>query len=468
MQIRRFRAPDMRQAIRKVRDAVGPDAVILSNQRLPTGEIEIVAALDYDGSLPTSMSKKASTTRSEYARQAPVEDPSTKLDAVQNPSADYLERIERAKQQNIPNPQSLQGSSASVRSEYVNDAQATSSTHHSASASLHRNQPASTQFDMPATDDGEQPEVEEALSIRHSDSTQQLREMEKELQSVRAMLEQRQKEDSSNKGKRDSLEMKARQKLKSLGLSDLVASRLMDDIDLKGREDDWNRLLAHLADYIPVRSNASELSGCIAFMGPTGVGKTTSIGKIAAQHVLKHGSDGVVLITTDTYRIAAHEQLRTFGRILNVPVEVVNEYSDLNEVLAKYAHYSLVLVDTAGMNPRDSNLERQLLMMKRARAGLKKLLVLPCTSQRQVLKTVVDVYSQVQLDGCVLSKLDESASLGEAISVVIEEGLPVVYLADGQRIPDDIEPARAHNLISRAVYTAEHYSQLFGSLKYGS
>ncbi|MEL0625184.1 flagellar biosynthesis protein FlhF, partial [Marinomonas arenicola] len=93
---------------------------------------------------------------------------------------------------------------------------------------------------------------------------------------------------------------------------------------------------------------------------------------------------------------------------------------------------------TAGMTPRDSNLERQLLMMKRARVGLKKLLVLPCTRQRQVLKTVIDVYSQVQLDGCVLSKLDESASLGEASSVVVEEGLPVVYIADGQRIPDDI------------------------------
>ena len=430
MQIRRFRAPDMRQAIRKVRDAVGPDAVILSNQRLPTGEIEIVAALDYDGSLPSSMTSK----RSSAPRSEPYADP----------SSDYLERIERAKQQTVP-----QTNTSSIKSEQFNK----SST---------------AQFDMPPlAEDKEDPRVEEALSVRNNDSAKQLREMELELQNVRAMLERRQNE-GSNDSKISAVEQRAREKLKGLGLSEFVVSRLIDDIDLKGREDDWNRLLAHLADYIPVRSSSTELKGCIAFMGPTGVGKTTSIGKIAAQHVLKHGSEGVVLITTDSYRIAAHEQLRTFGRILNVPVEVVNEYSDLNEVLAKYAHYSLVLVDTAGMNPRDSNLERQLLMMKRARASLKKLLVLPCTSQRQVLKTVVDIYSQVQLDGCVLSKLDESASLGEAISVVIEEGLPVVYIADGQRIPDDIEPARAHNLISRAVYTAEHYSQLYGSLKYGS
>ena len=435
MQIRRFRAPDMRQAIRKVRDAVGPDAVILSNQRLPTGEIEIVAALDYDGSLPSSMTSK----RPESTRNESISSP--RPDSNVNPSADYLERIERAKQQTAP-PKNT---------------------------SIYEEPRQETRIEMPSlADDKDDPSLEEALSVRNTGSSQQLREMELELKSVRAMLERHQQSESRSVARESSVETRAREKLKGLGLSEFVISRLIDDIDLKGREDDWNRLLAHLADYIPVRSSASEFRGCIAFMGPTGVGKTTTIGKIAAQHVLKHGSEGVVLITTDTYRIAAHEQLRTFGRILNVPVEVVNEYSDLNEVLAKYAHYSLVLVDTAGMNPRDSNLERQLLMMKRARASLKKLLVLPCTSQRQVLKTVTEVYSQVQLDGCVLSKLDESASLGEAISVVIEEGLPVVYIADGQRIPDDIEPARAHNLISRAVYTAEHYSQLYGSLKYGS
>ncbi|MDP5057593.1 MAG: flagellar biosynthesis protein FlhF [Marinomonas hwangdonensis] len=430
MQIRRFRAPDMRQAIRKVRDAVGPDAVILSNQRLPTGEIEIVAALDYDGSLPPSM--------------APKRQPSYQSERTENkidPSAEYLERIERAKQQ------------APVQNSPVRPT----------------DKRPSVAFEMPPLEkDKDDIGIAESLSIQKHESDKQLRDMEQELKNVKAMLEQRQRSEERSESKENVIEIRTREKLKKLGLSDFVISRLIDDIDLKGREDDWNRLLAHLADYIPVRSGSPELKGCIAFMGPTGVGKTTSIGKIAAQHVLKHGSDGVVLITTDTYRIAAHEQLRTFGRILNVPVEVVNEYSDLNEVLAKYAHYSLVLVDTAGMNPRDSNLERQLLMMKRARASLKKLLVLPCTSQRQVLKTVVDIYSQVQLDGCVLSKLDESASLGEAISVVIEEGLPVVYIADGQRIPDDIEPARAHNLISRAVYTAEHYSQLYGSLKYGS
>ncbi len=120
------------------------------------------------------------------------------------------------------------------------------------------------------------------------------------------------------------------------------------------------------------------------------------------------------------------------------------------------------------MNSRDSNLERQLLTIKCAYSNLKKFLVLPCTSQRQVLKSVVDVYSQVHLNGCVLSKLDKSLSLGKAISVVIEEDLPVVYIADRQRFPDDIELVRAYNLISRVVYTVEHYGQIYGSLRYNS
>ena len=431
MQIRRFRAPDMRQAIRKVRDAVGPDAVILSNQRLPSGEIEIVAALDYDGSLPASMA----------APQAKPSQPKTPT-VEQNAR---LQEAERERQASLSYRQRIEN----ARGEAPAAAETVSQL--------------STLAFPPAPPD--EPPIDEALSVTNAQQNRQFKEMEAELVKVKELLGQ-QKLMTQETG--DPIVNRIKTKLKSLGISESITTRLLDDIDLVGREDDWNRVLAHLAEHIPVRINANELLGCIAFMGPTGVGKTTTIGKIAAQHVLKYGNGSVVLVTTDTYRIAAHEQLRTFGRILDVPVVVVNEYSDLNDVLDKYADYSLVLVDTAGMNPRDRNLERQLLMMKRARANLKKLLVLPCTSQRQVLKTVFDVYSQVRLDGCVLSKLDESASLGEAISIVIEEKLPVVYVADGQRIPDDIQPARAHNLISRAVYTAEQYSHIYSSLKYGS
>ncbi|MBM6551261.1 flagellar biosynthesis protein FlhF [Marinomonas ostreistagni] len=449
MQYRRFRAPDMQKAIRKIRDAVGPDAVIMSNKRLSTGEVEIVIAIDYD---PSAVNNN--TAASAPAMDAPES-------RAAQPSESYQERIEQARNlsgQPAPTPAPKKGEAYEVFEE----------------AAPAASKPAKNRyFDVEAP-------IKEDLSIRPhteqrpSPDEEKLRAMEKELEQVREMLlhSQAQQEQvavtKSAAPKTRTPADKLHEQLATLGLSDKVIEKISADLALTGREEDWKKALSHLADSIPIRTNGDAFNGCIAFMGPTGVGKTTSIGKIAAQYVLKYGSDSVVLITTDTYRIAAHEQLRTFGRILNVPVEVVSEYSDLNEVLDKYSNYSLILVDTAGMNPRDRNLERQLAMMKRARGYLKKLLVLPCTSQRQVLKTVVDVYSQIQLDGCVLSKLDESASLGEAISVVIEEGLPVMYVADGQRIPDDIEPARAHNLISRAVYTAEQFGQLYGSLKYGS
>ena len=419
MQIRRFRAQDMRQAIRKVRDAVGPDAVILSNQRLASGEIEIVAALDYDGSLPSSIPQKPTS--------APLPDADISNHV-------YQERIKLAKESSL--------TASSVQDENVSS--------------------------MSSKNVDDDPVIEESLSLNQRAEARDFKKLESELSKVKEQLKQQSKKSDSNSIDLEPMQAKVKERLIGLGLSSKLIISILDDIDLKGREDDWNRVLAHLAECIPVKKQPAELRGCFAFMGPTGVGKTTTIGKIAAQHVLKYGSEGVVLITTDTYRIAAHEQLRTFGRILNVPVVVVNEYTDLNTVLDKYENYSLVLVDTAGMNPRDRNLERQLLMMKRAPSRLNKLLVLPCTSQRQVLKTVLDVYAQVQLDGCVLSKLDESASLGEVISVVIEERLPVVYIADGQRIPDDIQPARAHNIISRAVYTAEQYSHIYSSLKYGN
>jgi flagellar biosynthesis protein FlhF len=447
----------MRKAIRKVRDAVGPDAVILSNQRLPSGEIEITTAIDYDGSLPNkspSYERSAAPRSSSHSATQPQQQALRQQPPVR-PSEDYQERIERAraKSEQPPYDSSTQATQHSLVNELNNAAQ---------------------RFELE-----EQGNIEEALSVKRpavpSPEEEKIRAMEQELNAVRRLLEQTQQQHTVAQAAvkiptppSESPRQILAQRLKYLGLSESVIEKICSNMSLTGREEDWKRALSNLADYIPIRSAAETLQGCIAFMGPTGVGKTTSIGKIAAQYVLKYGAGSVVLVTTDTYRIAAHEQLRTFGRILNVPVEVVNEYSDLNEVLDKYANYSLILVDTAGMNPRDRNLERQLLMMKRARGYLKKLLVLPCTSQHQVLKTVVDVYSQVQLDGCVLSKLDESASLGEAISVVIEEALPVMYIADGQRIPDDIEPARAHHLISRAVYIADQYGQLYGSLKYGS
>lgn len=213
----------------------------------------------------------------------------------------------------------------------------------------------------------------------------------------------------------------------------------------------WPEALATLSHQLPVAGkDIVDEGGIFAFVGPTGVGKTTTIGKLAARYVLNHGADKVAMVTTDTYRIAAHDQLRSLGRILNVTVRVVEDSHTLPEVLDSLKHCSLVLIDTAGFRHGDPLLTTQLEVL-RAHAQVKSYLVMACNSQLQMMKASVEAFQRAGLSGCVLTKLDETASLGEAIGVVVDQQLPVVYTTDGQEIPQDIDVARAHQLVSKAV-----------------
>jgi flagellar biosynthesis protein FlhF len=215
--------------------------------------------------------------------------------------------------------------------------------------------------------------------------------------------------------------------------------------------DAWPDALANLAHQLPINGrDIVDQGGVFAFVGPTGVGKTTTIGKLAARYVLQHGADKVALITTDTYRIAAHDQLRSLARILRVPVRVVDESNSLESLLKSLRHCSLVLIDTAGFRHGDPQLKAQLKALA-DQPQVKSLLVLSCNSQEQMLKASVHAYGATRLQGCVLTKLDETASMGEALGVVMQNRLPVVYTTDGQDIPKNIDVARGHQLVAKAV-----------------
>ena len=153
----------------------------------------------------------------------------------------------------------------------------------------------------------------------------------------------------------------------------------------------------------------------------------------------------------DTYRIGAHEQLRTLGRILDVPVRVVDEQNSLQDVLADFSGKRLVLVDTAGLQAQDPYLRSQLSALAQQGRQVRNLLVLAATSQYRVMKAAYHNYKSCGLSGCILTKVDEAATLGESLGLAMEQGLPVAYLADGQRIPDDINRAVGHQLVTRAV-----------------
>lgn len=236
------------------------------------------------------------------------------------------------------------------------------------------------------------------------------------------------------------------------GLPEDVVNKVVNSCTKTGSINEaWPEALATLARQVPVLDrDIVDEGGIFAFVGPTGVGKTTTIGKLAARYVLKHGADKVALITTDTYRIASHEQLRSIARILNVSVNVVDENNSLESLLKNLSHCAVVLIDTAGFRHGDPQLKAQLSSLS-ALPQIKTYVVLSTTCQAQMLKASVHAHGEARLQGCVLTKLDETSSLGEALGVVIKGWLPVAYTTDGQDIPADIDVARAHNLVSKAI-----------------
>jgi len=241
-------------------------------------------------------------------------------------------------------------------------------------------------------------------------------------------------------------------RLERLGLPAAAINSVLNGCTkTKNLSDAWPDALANLAHQLPVIGrDVVDAGGVFAFVGPTGVGKTTTIGKLAARYVLKHGADKVAIITTDTYRIAAHDQLRSLARILRVPVRVVDESNSLESLLKSLRHCSLVLIDTAGFRHGDPQLKAQLKSLA-DQPQVKSLLVLSCNSQEQMLKASIHAYGVARIRGCVLTKLDETASMGEALGVVMQNKLPVAYTTDGQDIPKNIEVAKAHQMVAKAV-----------------
>lgn len=198
-----------------------------------------------------------------------------------------------------------------------------------------------------------------------------------------------------------------------------------------------------VADCIPVAPPIAAVAGTrrvVALVGPTGVGKTTTVAKLAANFKLAHGAS-VGLITVDTYRIAAVEQLKTYAEIIDLPLSVVNEPSDMSGALDELGAVDLVFIDTAGRSPRDEVRIRELAEFLRQARPDEIHLVLSAVAGQRSLRAAVDRFATVQVDRLILTKLDEADSLGGVLGVLGTTGRPVSYITTGQAVPDDIEPA---------------------------
>lgn len=175
----------------------------------------------------------------------------------------------------------------------------------------------------------------------------------------------------------------------------------------------------------------------VCFIGPTGVGKTTTIAKIAADYLLREDKK-VGLITSDTYRIAAVEQLKTYAGILNIPVKVVESFDDLVKAMAELSDCDIVLMDTAGRNYQQKQYIDDLEKLLPDKANVQINLVLSLTSKFEDMKRIIENFKTIQMDNLILTKKDETSSAGAMLNLIYRYSIPVRFIANGQNVPDDL------------------------------
>lgn len=239
----------------------------------------------------------------------------------------------------------------------------------------------------------------------------------------------------------------------NVGFSPALSRQLLEK--MPGNADaNWVRkMLGHNLRVATAQEDVVNRGGVYALVGPTGVGKTTTTAKLAARAVVRFGADKVALITTDSYRIGAHEQLQIYGKILGVAVHAVRDTEDLKLTLSGLKHKHLVLIDTMGVGQRDARVSTQSQMFDEA--GVRRLLLLNATSAGSTLDDVVKMYGGPGVIGCIPTKLDEAVTLGTVLDVIVRHKLTMHYIASGQRVPEDLHEVNLEYLLHRTFKAME-------------
>lgn len=415
MKVKRFFAQTMAEALKQVSEQMGPDAVILSNRRVDGG-VEIVTALDYDENMARQRLGNQAEEATNGSRLAEMQaDQHRRLEDELSRSRD---RIREVREKRASQGASYAGSFAAIQEEV------------------------SGGF-------GDIELLPQAPREAYSD---ELAQMRAEISSLKDMMQGHRPQQEPEVSATTAVQQRLAERLQEFGLGSDLAGSISRRHKAGRLEDGWKQSLKMLCTGVRTsRMEWLDEGGAYALVGPTGSGKTTTIGKLAARYVLKHGSDSVALVTTDRYRVAAHEQLFVFGRILNVPVRVVDESHSLDDILDELSDRHLVLVDTAGLTSADKGYQEQLAELARSHHNIKTHLVVSATSQPRIMKSVWHCYKMANLAGCVMTKIDEALTLGESLGFVMETGLPVAYYTDGQKIPEDLHHAEAVPLVRLAV-----------------
>jgi flagellar biosynthesis protein FlhF len=439
MRIRRYYGNTIREAIHKVREEQGPNAVILSNREVDNG-VEIIAAVDFDEILldvdavpPALQATAPRTPASGAAVPAPAAPVAARAEMAVAIAAPVRKAMLPAGQPRKPGPTE----SAAV----IRPAAATGAPVKPAPA---QKPPAQERNSVtaPAKRTAAASQEPTLLEIRH------------ELKNLRGMLEhQIAGLIWGDVARRSPVKARLLRLLMQLNLSPGLSKELAAEAD--DSNDDkraWRHALARFSKRLPVLDDEIiERGGVVALLGPTGVGKTTTVAKLAARYSVRHGSRKVGVITTDNFRIGAHEQLRIYARILDIPVRAVGDAQELKETIRDLGDRKLVLIDTAGLSQRDARIADQFEMLRQASSSIQNYLVLAATTNESALDGIIRRYRTAAARGCIVTKIDEAGSLGGILSLLIHYGLPLAYLSDGQRVPEDLSVARAHQVVCRSV-----------------
>ena len=413
MKIKRYTAPSMRAALALVRAEQGPDAVILSSRRGEEG-IEVIAAVDYDEALFADAKRQ---------RTAAIIVPPdmTQPAAPIAPIAPIVPTVAAAPK-------------VAAASKIVTAPRATAPA------------TASTAPKTPTAPAAARPAPFAARTAPHpaAPSGEGLGAMQRELQDLRRLLETGLAGMTwSDKRLREPLQARVLEELSALDIAPDIAMALASMTPRRTNLENPSHIpLALLVKHLPVINDMTCISGGItAVVGPTGAGKTTTIAKLAARWCMLHGSQDLALVSTDGYRIGAREQLMTFARIFGAPMYSADTGQELGRVLQRLTSKKLILIDTAGMGPRDVRLTEQLAALKLGAARARVLLALPAQGEGHALEEIVRAFARATPAACVLTKVDEAASLGGAISAVLRHKLKIAYVCDGQRVPEDLHAA---------------------------
>ncbi len=484
MRIKRTFAPTMREALQLVKQEQGPDAVILGNKKVPGG-VEILSAMDYDELALSNMADSAPAPQPSRPPVAPVA--SAASDVASDAWVGSILNDGRKEPTLGPVPAGRRQAQSSP-TQVAQIAQAPSA----APVSQIQQQPIRKQADKPAARPAPahrkpaassrpaaaKPQVKKTATRKRQPPAVAKKpvidEVKSELQNLRDLMESQL---SVLQWDRFSQKHPVRTVLLNLmsemGLGSDVCETVLSHLDKLDDEPHkvWQQALGIIARCLPInRRDLLAEGGRIALVGSTGVGKTTTIAKLAARFAHLHGKRSVAMISTDQFRIGAQEQLQHYARLLEVPLLTAGNSEELCDRLDMLSDKKLVLIDTAGMSQRDLRLSEQFHRLQAGAPQIKPYLVLSANTQLAALNQTILNFKKVKLAGAIVTKLDEAASLGGIITASIRHQLVLAYCGTGQQVPEDLEPAKSHRLISRAVSLmqqfGEHFDQEALALRY--